>query len=74
MAFNTWPHGPMWLRVPSGSEGSLGAVVHSWEQERMRGCVVRLGLGSKIISHELSVRDATGSGVSRAHGLTCHRH
>lgn len=50
------------------------AVLCSWEQTRIGGLMVGLGLGSKIISHKLSVRDASSSGVSRARGLTCHRH
>lgn len=40
----------------------------------MGGLAVGLVLGSKIILHKLLVKDATSSGVSRAHGLTCHRH
>lgn len=58
----------------SDGEWSMCAVLCSWEQTRIGGLMVGLGLGSKIISHKLSVRDASSSGVSRARGLTCHRH
>lgn len=57
--------------------GPSGALVHSWTRlgsPSMGELMVGLGLRFKIISHEFLVRDAVGLEVSRAHGLTFHRH
>lgn len=54
--------------------GPSGALVHRWDQARIGELIVGLGLRFKIISHKFLVRDAAGPEVSRAHGLTSHRH
>lgn len=70
MEFNTWSHVPVWLWILLAVRDLC--VLCSAAESRQDW--VGSFMGCKINPYKFLVRDATSSGISRAHGLTCYRH